>query len=459
MNSFCRKHCNVYNIVFWALIVFQFCIFFILTNFSPMANDEYAYSCVFWTSQRITNLSDIINSMQNLYMGWSGRIIYNGLFLQSLLFFGKTFIALVSAFTFSLLGLLIFQFNGIRTSFTKKDFILCALFYAVIWFALPDFASILWITGASNYLWPFIFLFLFVLPFIYNMKQIRAKSTVFPYIYPAVAFIAGLSTEIFFTLGGVAALLLLIISKKRKIQIPKHLWIGFILFIAGAVILLAAPGNFARAAAHNSTLWTNLLTAVVILYKNYLFQIVFIFAAIIILFVVNRRSGHKQDQSAAYALLAGALLSVIMVWFTPEFSDRVLIPAAIVILIVVFYMANSALKPVFIQNKFVFCTSIAIAAVMAFSQLQILSTYSNINAQMINRDSVIRSEIAKGIQNISLPPVQITAGRYVHYTDITQDPNTDYNSFLALYWGVNSIVLDPELKQIQAIENPSVRLN
>jgi hypothetical protein len=408
-----------------------------------MENDEYVYSCIFWTSHPITNLPDIIQSMRLLYFEWSGRILYNGLFLQSLLFFGKIYTALVSALCFSLLGVVMIQLNGIKTKFNKSDVVFYALFCLLVWFFLPDIASIIWITGSANYLWPFIFLFLFLFPYINIVKQINAKKSIFPYVFPLIAIIAGLSTEIFSAIGGVSVLGLLFIAMKRKIRIPKHLWIGLIFFIIGTIILFFAPGNFRRAAADPSaSILSNFSVSAHMLYHNYFYQIIIVLAILIFLFLWNHFSKNKKDLSIVYAIFAGSILSVVMVAFTPEFYDRALIPALIVIFMLILYLAKSFIKEKVINNRFFLIAVLLLVVVMFISQFQVMGVYSDINTQMMERDKIIHDNLLKGVANIDVPPLKMTASRYVHKSDISTDSDNVYNKILAVYWGAKSIALN-----------------
>ena len=53
--------------IFVALIIFLIC------NFNMFAQDEYNYSNITWTSQRLTSIRDVVKSAIMLWKNWSRK--------------------------------------------------------------------------------------------------------------------------------------------------------------------------------------------------------------------------------------------------------------------------------------------------------------------------------------------------------------------------------------------------
>ncbi len=67
-----------------------FCLY-LLNRFTPMIADDYDYSFIFWTNQRLENINDIVISMSRYYMLWGGRLVPQTLAQVFLLFDGSVF--------------------------------------------------------------------------------------------------------------------------------------------------------------------------------------------------------------------------------------------------------------------------------------------------------------------------------------------------------------------------------
>lgn len=135
----------------------------LVLNFStPFIADDYTFANVFGTSTRLRSVADILLSQRNFYLQWSGR--GQGLFFEQLsVLAGKPVFNVLNSVAFLLLVLLIyFSANGHRP--IRVSLVLGIPL--MLWFALPSFGqSVLWASGATNYLWMAVFTLAALLPF------------------------------------------------------------------------------------------------------------------------------------------------------------------------------------------------------------------------------------------------------------------------------------------------------
>lgn len=85
----------------YALIAI-FLLLFIMSYLTPYYGDEYVYSFIYKTSEKIANINDVLISSYNIYMFWSGRILPN-IFQSLFVYFDKLIYSIFNSFIFILL--------------------------------------------------------------------------------------------------------------------------------------------------------------------------------------------------------------------------------------------------------------------------------------------------------------------------------------------------------------------
>ena len=117
----------------------------------------------------------VFSSMANHWRLCNARIVAHGL-LQIVLTFGKPGFKIFNSLMYILLGTLIYQH---ATYGKRKSVSLLALIYACMWFFLPQFgATVLWASGAANYLWMAALIMGFLLLYrVYLVRPEKIRNT------------------------------------------------------------------------------------------------------------------------------------------------------------------------------------------------------------------------------------------------------------------------------------------
>ncbi|WP_370458806.1 DUF6056 family protein [Dysgonomonas sp. 520] len=409
-------------LLIFSILLMYFSIF-LLNNKTFIHGDDYIYSYIFTTFDRIGSFSDILESQKTHYFEWGGRIVVHSI-VQALLMFPPIVIDLVNSFAFlSLIVLMYFHAKGRG----KHSISLLILIYFFTWLLQPVFGdTVLWITGSVNYLWVSVITLLFLLPFrLYEGKQ---NNNIFTKVILCLCFffsgiIAGWTNENT-SVGMIVAIFLFILSYQYK-GWKKPAWsiAGFIGSIAGYVMLIAAPGNFARARSEGAVLYPfkivyNFITSTFTLF-DYLGVFLLIVAILYILYYKFYSDKRNNTGLLVFIYLAAMLASIYCMIFSPSvFAARSwfgVICYAIIAFGVVFYRLN---------RKYTFISLIKYSITCVFLCLFLSEYYSafkdvsQVETARIEQLAAIEDAKAKGLTKVTLKPIA---------------PKTKYGMFDAKY--------------------------
>ncbi len=315
------------------IIVFFAGLFLIRNLLLPLVSDDYSYAFI-WNGegggniaygitgdfQRVTSFYDIAVSQWSHYFTWGGRTVAHCL-IQFFVWIGKPFFDIANTLIFVLLILLI---HWLAKSPISKISVIWILL--MIWICVPEWVStMLWLTGACNYLWMAVLQLLFLLPHVKSFfgEEIKFNCSLL-ILYIALSFLAGWSNEA----GGFAVLFFvsaIIILQKRQKNLQSWQIAGLAAFLIGYAFLMLAPGNFARAATgiYNSNVHWSFDLLIVHLtgsFAEILINESILFIPIIYcLFKFNISSVNSK--LILLFTLSGLIVPLIML-FSPEFPLR-----------------------------------------------------------------------------------------------------------------------------------------
>ncbi|WP_245703494.1 DUF3329 domain-containing protein, partial [Paenibacillus nuruki] len=294
-----------YIYISFTLLALLFIYFYSINRMEPLFADDFAYSFIFGTNIKVTNLFDIFNSLHIHYFTWGGRLVAH-FFGQTFLLLGKPIFNIFNAIMFTSLIVLIIYFVRLRKMDRFND--IQALFVVLIlcWFGLPNFGETsIWLIGSVNYLWTTVFILLFLLPYRYLIIQkLLLKDTYLNCIGIAlIGFLAGMTNE---NTGSINCMLVVIFYLYLRwfkfVKLPKWFYTGSIGVFLGFIVMIIAPGNQKRSEAINyhAPLFQRLqdyyhnLEAVLIDQKYLLFILFILFIGNILLFIF-KSSNFKKD--------------------------------------------------------------------------------------------------------------------------------------------------------------------
>lgn len=323
------KSNKIWYLLSWVLVVgISFAIILYLNILTPLISDDITYMFVYGETARITSVSDIIQSQVNHYYQWGGRSIVH--FVAQLLLMLPAYVSdVLNASVYLIYVVLIYCHIKGRGAHKLSLFLLINL---AVWFLQPVLGdTILWITGASNYLWGTTFVLLFLLP--YRLYEGQDKSMIANLCLSFILFIWGVVAG--WTNENTAGAMILIVFlfflyyRSRKWKIPYWGVLGLVGSLAGFLIMILAPGNFERAGEAAS------LNLYVIAYR--LFNCTFTFflyggrvilVALVVLILYNRfsvTSQYKREHlKVALIYYIAAVAAVYAMLLSPTFPRRAL---------------------------------------------------------------------------------------------------------------------------------------
>lgn len=133
--------------LFLLLLLVSFLLILVYNVFTPMLSDDFTYGA---QVKEASNWFDLVRQEADQYMHWTGRSVVH-MILRTFLFLPGPVFKVCNSLAFIALSLLIYaQIDGRR----KWDVLVFAMIQLSLWLFTVDFKqSILWETGACNYLW------------------------------------------------------------------------------------------------------------------------------------------------------------------------------------------------------------------------------------------------------------------------------------------------------------------
>ena len=310
------------RVLFLCGLAASFALMLALNAQTPLMMDDYDYSFSWSTGERLSGLADILRSQAAHYRIWGGRSVVHAL-AQLFLYWGKPVFNAFSAAMYVLLLLEILALSGRREG-PRRDVLLLAAQTELLAF-IPFFGTVfLWLDGACNYLFGTA---LALVPLLIAESEREGGFFDGDWRRGALAlplcFLAGWTNEN--TACGVLAVmgLLLLLDAFRGRSVRAWRVAAWAAELAGVLVMLLAPGNFARASAEASRgLIAELLyRALVVTWCLIRYAGVPLAAAALLFFLGHRRGIAMRRERAALLALC-ALLSAYALAASPQISDR-----------------------------------------------------------------------------------------------------------------------------------------
>ena len=350
---------NFFKRLPWQIIFAVFLgIFFLRNLLMLVVADDYSYAFI-WDGegrgnlidgldpnrlQPIESFGDILKSQWSHYFTWGGRTIAH-IFVQLFVWENNISFDVTNTFVFAAFVLLLFKIGtGLSLREMNKSYLLFIL--AGIYFCVPTPAiTMVWLTGACNYLWMSALIILFLLPFVTKYRRADFWKNPPAWSIPAMALLglcAGWSIE---PGAAVAAIITFLFVVNFYFEKNLQPWakVGFVFLLIGAAILFLSPGNFYRLELTNTLepddlippdeQWTAqmFLTNFVVGFLPVFVRNLILFVPIIFYLVKGRTS---PAVSKLIALFAGMSIFVLLLMLcSPEFPERAGFSSTVLLLI------------------------------------------------------------------------------------------------------------------------------
>lgn len=439
------------NIIYFTVIItIVFIAVFLLNHYTVFTSDDfsflYDYKGVLYTEgiSKITSLSQVIESMKNLYLNVNGRIVPH-LLLQVILIFPKFVFNVLNSFIFVLLGILIYKISikeKIKDNF--KPFILIMI-YTFIFILTPSFGmTVLWCSGAFNYMWTVCFILLYFVYFnkVSNKKEIRIVDYILLFL---LSFICSNSVESFSVsvlIFNLYQVIYLSIKNKKVL-----LWtiIPLIASLIGVFILFtAASGNRAVGTdfINMKYILDRTISLIELLSKNIVYLIVLVFCLIIYILYENKKNG-KNDFNILIYYLTG-VFSLAPLYAVSYIEPRMFMFIYMLLIIGIIYVINNLIEKDIIKIS-LSCVFLAIG-LYTYIFIAYKDVKLSYDIYIDKVENVILENKENNNMNVIIEDYQQEYSKYTafnnKYTFLGKDRDGWMNKWIAFYYGVDSVEVE-----------------
>ncbi len=462
--------------------------FFALRNyFTPLTNDDYSYSFM-WDGahggnvnkvatvyERISSFEDIWLSQWSHYFTWGGRTVAHTTD-QFFLWIGKPAFDIASTFVFAVLLLSIYQITIKPMRWSRISARRLTYIFFGIWFCVPVFTeTMLWMTGACNYLWMTTLQIIFLLPYINafteslpgDAKIVSAhrESSEIKFVFMIFAgIIAGWSNEA----GAIATIFLaafFIFFTKQRAGLQSWQVAGFVALVIGFLFMMFSPGNLARMSYAYDTfrvdfgvMYQHLRTSIppFVKYESVLFLPIIYLVYKYFGAGILRKKFDDVNFKIVVAFTSASIIVLAALLFSPEFPLRAGFPSPIFLIIASLTAVNIIVKEHLLESGFL--KSVVVLACVFITALGVVSTVFSMSVdwkflkQMRNRyhiierqhdnDLVVVPKIHRVHSKADLLGARTAYYYYFHKvanSGISEDPNFYRNVEFARYYGLKQV--------------------
>lgn len=420
-------------LILWVVTVFIcFSVLLFLNILTPLISDDFAYLFIYGESARVATIGDVVQSQVNHYYQWGGRSIVHFI-AQILLMLPPLAADILNTLVYMAYAYLIYLHIRGKNANRISVFILVNL---AVWFLQPVIGdTILWITGAANYLWGTTLILLLLLPYrLYNGVNCKGIRLIFASLGMLIfGVIAGWTNEN--TAGAMILIVLLFFYYYwvREWKIPVWGVFGLIGGILGFMIMILAPGNFERAGD------TSGLGLYVLGYRLFNCTLTFFYycgTAILlslVFFILYNRFPKQKDKAVIKIALIYTIAAVAAVYamlLSPTFPRRALFGVVTFLIIgmgILYYHLD------FSNHRFLrqIRLSVIVVGLIGFLfTFYIASKEINIYRHMVNdREKAIETAKLEGVDSCEFE--RYDGGIYIH----GEDPFSE--TLMTRYYGIN----------------------
>lgn len=443
---------------------------FVICSCNMFAQDEYNYSNITWTNQKIQSFGDIIESQKLIYKNWSGRIPVLGM-VQVFLYIGKFVYDLINPLVYLVFIFMILKISN--NKITVKGIFTVLLF--TVFGTYKFWEKYIWISGSLNYLWT-VTLMLVIIYYLYNIIINDKKINIFNVITLfVVSFFAGWSHENTAFVLGSFIIFLIIFNLNKFIKLDTKtkvaVIVSIVLFGLGAMILIFCPGNFGRLGE------TERQISLFPILKNIaaMYKILIIYIITIIVLKKSKKINELYDVKNILNIqlryfIFPIILAIIPMIIIVEFPVRAALAYEVMLYIVILQNLQIIYKALKMKNKKIFniltyCVIIASVVLLYSKSIFAFFVISPYNKKIENQ---IDEQIAKGTTDVIVSEFEyIKFAKFIGvYMDVFPKvtDNSIINTYMSNYYNINTItavkdeyaLVEVVLSEEEKIENYNI---
>lgn len=436
---------------FGFIVLTSFILILVLNRLQPLFGDDWSYSLMPDGQTRISTISDIVSTLYKHYFDWGGRIVVH-IIAESLLIADEYTGDIINSLAYVIFTLIIYNIANYK-NIVRPSLLIFINF--LIFFFTPAFGStILWITGSANYLWGTLIIISFLIPFV---RYTFSKKTKDNYLKTLLFFIGGIIAGWTNENMAVALIFMLIVFilhyKYTTGTIPQWAIAGLTGSIIGAILMIIAPGNYARMGtiiasqySEQSTLSLFFSRFIGTLSSFYYYCLIptFIFLVTLWLYYPFGKKQYKKEVIfVSFLFMAGAIVGTLAMSASPIFPGRAsfginsLIFIATCILFANLEFNTTLIKRLTYTTLIFGLSLFVVDYYRAFRTMNILDNHLKTRMEVIdrhkknnNKDIVLEDRI------IALPN-----SRFIHFYELASDSSDWHNRIFSGYYNLNSIII------------------
>ena len=431
---------------FISLITLCFIVICILNFKTPLLVDDFVYSFIYQTSDRLNNIYDVFISQKNHYFLWGGRNVAH-FCVQFFLLFNKSLFNVVNSVVYVGFILLIYFCCNIGRRTNISLFIIINL---LIWTFIDVFGqTILWLTGSCNYMWGTTFIMLTILPYRIYLEKLQDKDNLLKIILLFFSGVISGWTNENAALAMIFIIIMFIVSYKFlcKIKVPKWSISGLVGSIIGYSIMMLSPGNYLRAKTYpiecdNILLkYFNCFKTISINGINRLFIIALILVILLCISIYFNGKKLNANRITSIIFIIGSLISMYSMIAAPVFPARAWFCVSIY-----FIVSVCSIYAELENNQLIKMT---IVPVLTISFIPFLLSFKSAYSDISNtynlyqeRDQYILSQKNDHIYNITVNRIHPKTKYNPAFglSDISKNKNDAVNKAIAKYYDLENIV-------------------
>ena len=434
------------KIIFYIVVIISFLAILIYNFLTPLMSDDLLFN-LYHSTENYT-LSDLIKLEYENYLTWNGRIIPQFI-MHCCLLIPKWLFNILNSACFVLLTFLIYW--NIRGK-NQYDFVILALINLMIWqFGVSFDQTILWLSGACNYLWGAVIILGFVTYFRYKVEHIDAIKHgkllgIGLFIFGITAGWCNENTS-----GGGFLLIISIILTYYFSHKQIKVWMitGTVGMLSGLLLMVLAPGNSVRADIrleqenHTGLLgFVGRFLKINIAVNKYLFPMMIIIIILLVYLVLKGK--NLKDFTDVLVLMAVSMAtSYVLIMTTPP-MDRAYFGAGIFMTIAFIQMVAAIPKDDLCLNTLKYAGVIIFTIFMYFSYFENGADLMRILREVNERNDYIEEQIAQGNLEITVPQIRPqfeTKYSFIYLNDVEEDDPSAWGNWLyQVYNSLDSVV-------------------
>ncbi|MDS0525877.1 DUF6056 family protein [Clostridium sp. SHJSY1] len=447
-------HINFNAILNIIIMLSVFILMLILNSNTEYTSDDYRYHFFYDSympneyTHELKGVFEIFSSMWNHYNLWGGRIVAHSI-VQFFMLFDKSLFNVINSFIYVILGGLIYY--HIEPNLSKWKALYLGGIYMVMWIFIPEFGlSILWISGACNYLWMTVGILLFLIPFRhYEYSKNRNKNKfVKALIIIPFGILVGCTNE---NSGGAMILLVcfyIIYWYIKKIKVPLWSITGIISACIGFGFLIVAPGNGKRGQVviGLEALKQQLDLLLKVFYDNNIILFIPLIVFTTMYIVQNNLSIKESAKKLIFPsmyLIAG-VASVVVLIVSPTVSGRSWIWEVCYLTIAIGnIMVKLSFKHWILRfERILLFVCMSIICINTFGEAH--ADIKKTDLQIVNEINQINEQKKQGIRDVVVTRFDDTTNKYSAFNGSANLAERDcwFNCWMAKYYDVNSISVE-----------------